>query len=134
MESYSSNRPLPFNKSLLIDRSISARPLSHSTCLAFSRIAKRLASNSASFKSSSASFVSSLLVIAAFQVMRLKNNRRYLWCQPLPSLLDKGGQQLFLPPSNHPAHQRSCHIPVCYGLRCCPREHSGWNRHPLDQQ
>src|SRR5712692_704945 len=63
MESYSSNRPLPFNKSLLIDRSISARPLSRSTCLAFSRMAKRLASNSASFKSSGASFVSSLLVI-----------------------------------------------------------------------
>src|SRR5712691_2776177 len=50
------------------------------------------------------------------------------WCQPLPSLTDKGGQKLFLPPSNCPAHRRSCQIPVCYDLRCCPTDAFGLER------
>ena len=30
--------------------------------------------------------------------------------------------------------QRSFRIPGSYRLRCCPREHSGWNALPLDQR
>jgi len=56
------------------------------------------------------------------------------WCQPLLSLINKDRQKLFLSPSSRPAHQRSCQIPVCYDLRCCPREHLGWNVPSVDQQ
>ncbi len=63
-----------------------------------------------------------------------KRGANLTWCQPLLSLIDKDRQKLFLSLSSRPAHWRSCQIPVCYDLRCCPREHSGWNVPPLDQQ
>ena len=50
-----------------------------------------------------------------------------MWCQPLSKTGDRDGQKPFLPPSNRPAPQRSCHIPECYDLRWCPRGDAGWN-------
>src|SRR5712691_6553945 len=61
-------------------------------------------------------------MMLAFMVSTTYRYSSVAWCQQLPPLIDKGRQKLFLPPSDRPAHQRSCQIPVCYDSRCCPTD------------
>jgi hypothetical protein len=56
------------------------------------------------------------------------------WCQQVPNLWNKPGQESCSPPWISPTCQRSFCIPAGYLTRSCPRAHTGWNVPPLDQR